>query len=180
MSDRVEKIDEIEEIERIRKVTRSGRTYYYLNLSKRPRRERPDQNRSTPDDIVDIRSTSASPEGTEEVDMLQEWLDLRKTDLAHIWRKLIGRYRPQTRRTSENAEDRAPFVWPKELQAALGVLGLRTTSSAEEVRDRWRELVKRLHPDGGGTAEEFIRVHEAYEILASYAQHKASDGPRNG
>lgn len=174
MSDRVEKIEEVEEIGRVKKVTHSGRTYYYLNLSGGARsRARSNREGIGPDYILDIRSMSASPEPPD----VQEWLELRKTDLARVWREILRRHRPQSRRASKGQPQRRrpSFTWPKELRAALEVLGLQTTSSVAEVRARWRELVKRLHPDRGGPSEEFIRVQEAYEVLASYAQRKASD-----
>jgi len=170
MSNRVDKVEEVEEIKRVKKVSRSGRTYYYLNLSgtSRSRSARADRNGTGPDYILDIRSASASPEPSD----VQEWLELQKADLAHVWREILRRHRSRPRRSRRR---RPSFTWPKELRAALEILGLQTTSSVEEVRARWRDLVKCLHPDRGGPAEEFIRVQEAYEILASYAQRKTSD-----
>lgn len=50
------------------------------------------------------------------------------------------------------------------------VLGLDKTTTEDEVKKRYRELVKRLHPDtagveGGGTAFMFQMVQAAYELI---------------
>ena len=51
-------------------------------------------------------------------------------------------------------------------EAAYAVLGLDPGAGPEAVRAAYRERVKEAHPDTpGGSAEEFIRVREAYEYL---------------
>jgi len=51
-------------------------------------------------------------------------------------------------------------------EAAYEVLGLEPGAGPEAVRAAYRERVKDAHPDTpGGSAEEFIRVREAYEYL---------------
>lgn len=51
-------------------------------------------------------------------------------------------------------------------EAAYEVLGLDPGAGPEAVRAAYRERVKEAHPDTpGGSAEEFIRVREAYEYL---------------
>ena len=47
-------------------------------------------------------------------------------------------------------------------EAAFAVLGLPSTADEADVRDAYREKVKRVHPDHGGDPEEFQRVQEAY------------------
>lgn len=42
-------------------------------------------------------------------------------------------------------------------------LGLSPNANAEEVKKRFRELAKKMHPDVGGTDEEFIALYEAYQ-----------------
>ena len=49
--------------------------------------------------------------------------------------------------------------------AALEVLGLRLGASQEAIKQAHRDLVKRHHPDMGGSAEAFRRVNEAYQLL---------------
>jgi len=43
------------------------------------------------------------------------------------------------------------------------VLGVAVNASAEQVKDAYRILVKKHHPDMGGDAELFRRVQSAWE-----------------
>lgn len=45
------------------------------------------------------------------------------------------------------------------------VLGVDPDADAEAVERRYRELVKEVHPDAGGSAEEFKRVRDAYRTI---------------
>ena len=47
-------------------------------------------------------------------------------------------------------------------------------SSVEEVKALWREIALRLHPDAGGTAEEFHAAHEAYQRALSDAESSSA------
>jgi len=58
----------------------------------------------------------------------------------------------------------------EELRASLEVLGLPVFVTFKEIRERYRELSKKLHPDHGGEREEFERIVEAYEKLKAYAE----------
>lgn len=51
-------------------------------------------------------------------------------------------------------------------QNAYHVLGLEQGASFTQIRKTYRSLASRFHPDHGGDAVEFIRVREAYEVLA--------------
>lgn len=54
----------------------------------------------------------------------------------------------------------------QEVRAAYETLGLEPGAGPEAVRAAYRERVKAAHPDTeGGSAEAFIRVREAYELL---------------
>lgn len=46
---------------------------------------------------------------------------------------------------------------------AFKYLGLHPTATPEEVKDRWRELLKTHHPDQGGDAESFKVLRAAYQ-----------------
>jgi len=49
------------------------------------------------------------------------------------------------------------------------ILGVKSSSSPEEIKSAYRKLVRRTHPDlegGKGGTEEFKRVKEAYEVLS--------------
>lgn len=50
------------------------------------------------------------------------------------------------------------------------VLGLPINASADQVKDAYRILVKKHHPDAGGEAELFHRVQEAYHLFEMTAK----------
>ncbi len=47
----------------------------------------------------------------------------------------------------------------------LSLLGLPAYAGRQEIKQRFRELAKRYHPDHGGDAEQFIQMMEIYERL---------------
>ncbi len=57
-----------------------------------------------------------------------------------------------------------------ELQESLRVFGLGERATRKEIKARHRELVKRYHPDAGGThdQDQIRRVNAAYRILLDY------------
>jgi len=71
------------------------------------------------------------------------------------------------------------YLQTRGVQAALRILGIegvrihpprfgRGWPPKEEVERRYRDLVKRAHPDAGGDPEEFRRIQWAIEILRRY------------
>lgn len=60
---------------------------------------------------------------------------------------------------------RAPNPGAMSEQEAYEILGLERGASLEQVRTAHRTLMKRLHPDQGGTAEQAARVNAARDRL---------------
>ncbi|MBP1728980.1 MAG: heat shock protein DnaJ domain protein [Deltaproteobacteria bacterium] len=57
-----------------------------------------------------------------------------------------------------------------DLQAALLILGLSERSTHREIKTRYRQLVKRHHPDSGNAADPMTirQVNAAYRLLLDY------------
>lgn len=54
--------------------------------------------------------------------------------------------------------------------AAFEALGLPPGADEEDVEEAYREQVKRVHPDQGGSTEEFTRVREAYATALNHVE----------
>ena len=69
-----------------------------------------------------------------------------------------------------DAEGREPWVDPRR-RRALAVMNLETTASLQEIKMRYKQLVKRYHPDANGgdkvAEERFKSINEAYNFLRS-------------
>lgn len=67
-----------------------------------------------------------------------------------------------------------PIPWTAANRAALAVLDLRPPVTAQTVKKRYKELVKRHHPDANGgdtAAEEILKaINQAYAHLKTAAQ----------
>lgn len=46
------------------------------------------------------------------------------------------------------------------------ILGIKQNASAEEIKSAWKKMVMCTHPDRGGSAEDFIAVQRANEVLS--------------
>jgi hypothetical protein len=60
----------------------------------------------------------------------------------------------------------------RKLRSAIRLFGLGERATLEEIKVRYRELVKRHHPDGGAAqdAEEIYRVNEANRVIMEYVE----------
>jgi len=54
---------------------------------------------------------------------------------------------------------------------ALETLGLPTMVSYRDIKERYRYLSMKHHPDKGGEAEEMAKINEAYTILKNYIEN---------
>lgn len=50
---------------------------------------------------------------------------------------------------------------------SIKLFGLTTNFTSDELKQRFNELVKKYHPDIGGSTEKFRQIVEAYQILSS-------------
>lgn len=57
------------------------------------------------------------------------------------------------------------YVSSDQRSNAFEVLGLEGYADAKTIRQAYRKLAKKHHPDKGGDAEQFMRIRSAYEIL---------------
>lgn len=58
------------------------------------------------------------------------------------------------------------------------ILGVDEGASNEDIKKRYRELAKKLHPDKGGNEEEFKKVSGAYDILSDENKRKEYDAQK--
>lgn len=50
----------------------------------------------------------------------------------------------------------------------LKAFGLPADANLDDIKERFRVLAKKYHPDNGGDAQDFIKVIEAYEQIKSH------------
>jgi hypothetical protein len=55
----------------------------------------------------------------------------------------------------------------------LVLLGLVPPLTVEDVKQAYLEKAKTAHPDHGGSAEQFVQLHKAFEQATEYARFKA-------
>lgn len=55
------------------------------------------------------------------------------------------------------------------------ILGVSRGASQEEIKKAYKKLAQKLHPDKGGSAQEFQDLQEAYSVLGSEDSRKVYD-----
>lgn len=58
------------------------------------------------------------------------------------------------------------------------ILGIKETATSDEVRDAFRNLAHKHHPDKGGDAEMFKKISEAYQVLGDSFKRRTYDQSR--
>ena len=66
------------------------------------------------------------------------------------------------------------------MESPFTVLGVEPGADDEVVRAAYRTLMKKHHPDQGGSAEEFMRIKEAYEAIQRGDVRATSAGASDG
>ncbi|NOR54922.1 MAG: DnaJ domain-containing protein [Sulfurovum sp.] len=63
------------------------------------------------------------------------------------------------------------MIDPKvEMNKALDILGLPQLITREDVKNQYRFLAKKNHPDLGGNAEKMEAINAAYQLLIQYIE----------
>jgi hypothetical protein len=103
------------------------------------------------------------------LEMAQLWLDCRFADpqSAQILEAYLDRVHPSWREDLARADgaDGAPSSGKMTREQALDILGLEPGASADDIRRAHRELMKRVHPDHGGSTFLAAKLNEAKDVL---------------
>ena len=67
-------------------------------------------------------------------------------------------------------------LWVEEHGSPYAVLGLPEGASQEAVKEAYRGLSMKVHPDKGGTIEEFQKVQHAYNMITKNLYRPAGEG----
>jgi hypothetical protein len=102
----------------------------------------------------------------------------RRFDASAEWRSGA---RERRAAQQEAARARRRFAPQSALGSAASALGLRPAELAQLgdaatealLKERWRELALRAHPDLGGSAERFLELRAAYKVLLRAAGGRA-------
>ena len=59
------------------------------------------------------------------------------------------------------------------------ILGVSKTATQQEIKQAYRRLAAKHHPDRGGNTEDFQKIEEAYRTLSDDSKRQQYDNPRN-
>lgn len=103
------------------------------------------------------------------VDLAELWRECRFTDpqSAQILEAFLDRSHPTWREDMDAAGDGASATTGERMSRAqaLEVLGLAAAASDDDIRRAHRELMKRMHPDHGGSTYLAAKINEAKDVL---------------
>ena len=57
------------------------------------------------------------------------------------------------------------------------ILGVQKNASEDEIRNAYRKLARKNHPDKGGDKDTFQKIQEAYETLSNPEKKSNYDNP---
>lgn len=100
------------------------------------------------------------------------WQDCRFSDpqSAQLIEAYLDRLHPTWREDMSRAEQETGAGGRLTRDEALEILGLKRGATADEVRRAHRDLMKRFHPDRGGSAYLAAKINEAKELLLREAR----------
>lgn len=106
-------------------------------------------------DLAELLKLSAEfGDDAESVKLLETYLDR-----AH------SNWRDSANENSTSGQDSSPDSGRISRDAAYRVLGLKPGASESDIREAYHRLIKRVHPDHGGTAELAAQINEARDRL---------------
>jgi len=115
---------------------------------------------NTPDLLALLRETLNAD--TQSAKLVEAYLDRTAPD----WRDQPGA------RASETSD--AAASGPMSVAEAYRILGLWPGASADEIRKAHREMMKKFHPDQGGSTYLAMKINEAKDtLLAQFSQRQA-------
>ena len=88
--------------------------------------------------------------------------DPRSAQLIEAW---LDRSHPSWREDMARAEGKSESGGIKTREQALEILGLKSGASEDDIRMAHRELIKKLHPDHGGSDYLAAKINEAKDLL---------------
>lgn len=94
------------------------------------------------------------------------------TDVKIIYcKKCYAEYYYDKSESSNSTEEKSMNIDSISIKKAKSVLKIDTNNFKEEdVQNQYRELTKTVHPDAGGSMEEFIEVKESKKTLLSWIE----------
>ena len=90
------------------------------------------------------------------------------SESAALLESFLDRYHPgwQTgAQSSTSAWEESTSAGQMSKQEAYQILGVTPEASREEIYDAWRRLIKRVHPDSGGSAFLAAKINAAKSVL---------------
>ena len=96
--------------------------------------------------------------------MINELLNRQRADASS--RRTRSDHRATDRRNERSSRDSRTLN-------SLQVLGLDAQASVQEIKQAHRRLVKRHHPDLGGSSDAFRRVNDAYQWLIAHSDDRS-------
>jgi len=91
------------------------------------------------------------------------------TDSAALLESFLDRYHPDWRDhidpDSFTGQDRTSGLDKMTKREAYQILGVEPDASPEEIHQAWRRLIKKVHPDSGGSAFLATKINTARDVL---------------
>lgn len=101
--------------------------------------------------------------------LFESWLDANRAGWRDWFAEQFGMD------TGEADTERAAYSGAglSGIEEAYGILGLAPGASADDVRKAHRTLMKKVHPDHGGSAYLAARINEAKDVLLAHVSKSA-------